>query len=479
MGALGHFGPSFWRTVPLPLAERLELLRVLLPADGPPAPRTAGDRFLTAAADLMRAHPAEAVRAVCTWFTDDRPLQTAPAAAAALRRSAPGPVAEALRPAGAGSGPSTGSPARSPLGPGAPRLTVACAAQALLHTHRRSAADDLTEGLVAAGHPAADEVLAALAEEEPSAMCRAVERWARDERPERRVAAAAYGLRTAAYARSVADRELLRYAALVILARPADRALHGAALGMLVRDAATRELHLPAALRRFAAGDAHLTPAVLAAALGTHPEPVLAAFQARLRDGAEARGILAELAVVGRAALDRRAATLVADHLRDRPAAAPDVVRYLDTRLEQGPGARPSLLPLVAELLRDHPPEVRRVLAPVFAAPGTPLSRPLRQELLDHVLGTERDPAVLDALLTAAADGCEQRHPLLTRDLVHRLGLLLGRTPEGATHFDRRVVELATAEPDFGRLLRTWLTDGGSWDAVVGPSARRRLDTVA
>ncbi|MYS24260.1 hypothetical protein GA0115240_16231, partial [Streptomyces sp. DvalAA-14] len=113
------------------------------------------------------------------------------------------------------------------------------------------------------------------------------------------------------------------------------------------------------------------------------------------------------------------------------------------------------------------------------AALGTPHSRPLRQELLDHVLAVERDPAVLDALLTAAADGCRQRHPLLTRELVHRLGLLLGRTPEGATHFDRRVVELAATEPDFARLLRQWLTDGGSWDAVVGPSARRRLDTVA
>lgn len=359
---------------------------------------------------------------------------------------------------------------------------MAGAAQALLHTHRRVAVDDLMEALVVAGQPAADELLGALVEDEPSAVCRAVDRWAHDERQDRHVAAADYGLRAAPHVRSGPDRELLRYAALVILARPADRGLHGAALGMLVRDPATRDRHLPAALRHFAAGDAHLTPAVLGAALGTHPEAVLTAFRNRLRAPAAAddtAGVLAALAAVGGTALARRAAALVEDHLRHDPAAAPAVARFLDTRLEEGPAVRPVLLPMATALLRDHPPEVRRALVPVFADPGSHLSRPLRQELLDLAIATERDPAVLDALLTAAADGCPRRHPLLTRDLVHRLGLLLCRTPEGATHFDRRVVELAAGQPDFARLLRTWLTDGGHWDAVVGPSARRRLDTVA
>ncbi|MEE4540928.1 trypsin-like peptidase domain-containing protein [Streptomyces sp. V4-01] len=461
MGGLGGFGPWFWRRVPLPAAERLDLLRVLLPADPPPAPPAGdgrarrgdgprgADRYLDAVAAMLREDPARALPVVCGWFTDDRPLRTV--------RPAPG------------------------------RLTVATATQALLYAHRRPALDDLTEALVAAGHPGADEVLGVLAEDEPSAMCRAVDRWAHDPRPDRHVAAATYGPRAAPFAPTRADRELLRYAALTLLARPGDCTLHGVALGLLVRDPDTRARHLPAALRHFgsagAAGDAcgGLHPAALTQALATDPEPVLAAFAARLRhaDEATARVVLAELAGPAQPALARRTAALVEEHLRRRPEHAAAVAHHLDLRLEQGPDARPVLLPLAAALLRDHPAQVRRTLAAVFAAPGSHLSRPLRQELLDSVLATERDPVVLDALLTAAADGARRRHPLLTRDLVHRLGLLMGRTPEGTARFDRRIVELAAAAPTFAGQVREWLADGGSWDALIGPSARRRLDTVA
>jgi hypothetical protein len=460
-GGLGEFGPWFWRRVPLPPAERLDLLRVLLPADPPPphpaydaprpertAPRR-GDRFLDAVGELLRESPAEVLPVVCGWFGDDRPLRTVV--------PAPG------------------------------RITVATAAQALLYAHRRLAVDDLTEALVAAGHPGADEVLGVLTEEEPSAVCRAVDRWAHDPRPDRHVAAATYGPRAAPYVRSEADRELLRYAALTILARPGDCTLHGAALGLLVRDPATRSRHLPAALRHFtsegAAGDAcgGLSAGALVPALGTDPEPVLAAFAVRLRDADQdaADEVLAELAGPPHPALACRTAALVEEHLRQRPEHAAAVAHHLDLRLEQGPAARPVLLPMAAALLRDHPAQVRRVLVPVFAVPGTHLSRPLRQELLDSVLAAERDPLVLDALLTAAADGARQRHPLLTRDLVHRLGLLMGRTPDGTARFDRRIVELAASAPGFARQVREWLADGGSWDALIGPSARRRLDTVA
>jgi hypothetical protein len=444
LGGLGEFGPWFWRRVPLAAGERLDLLRVLLPADGPPGRGDGEERFLAAVAESLRADPREALPVVCRWFDDDRPLQAA-----------------------------------IPGADGA-RLTVASAAQALLHTHRRLAVDDLTDALVAAGHPGADAVLAALAEDEPSAMCRAVDRWAHDPRPDRHVAAAAYGPRAAPFVRSAADRELLRYAAVALLARSEDRALHGAALGLLVRDPATRARHLPAALRLFEAGDPQVAPGALAMALTTHPEAVLGAFHARLRayePGAQAGEVLAELAAVAGAGPARRAAALVEDCLRQRPRCAPDVARYLDARLEREPGARAVLLPFVAALLRDHPAAVRSALVPVFAAPGTHLSRPLRQELLDAVLESERDPDVLDALLGAAAEGAATRHPLLTRDLVHRLALLLGRTPAGATRFDRRVVALASAHPSFARLLRTWLPDP-TWDPLVGPTARRTLDSV-
>ncbi|MFF7216385.1 serine protease [Streptomyces sp. NPDC008238] len=446
---LGEFGPWFWRRLRLPPEERLALLRVLLPADGPP--RVADgtrERFLTAAGEVLTGAPRPSLPALCDWFTDERLLQSAPSG---------------------------------------PRPTVATAAQALLHTHRRQAVDDLTEALAATDHARSRELLAALAEDEPSAVCRAVDRWAHDDRPERHTDAATYGLLAAPHAALAADRELLRYAALAILARPADRALHGAALGLLVRDPATRSLHLAAALDGFAAGDPLLPAAALAAALPTHPEQVLAAFHRRLREpGPGAAEVLRELAEVSTPALARRAAALVWDHLGHRPEDARYAAAYLDRRLEHGPAARAVLLPLVTGLLREHPPQVRRVLAPVLAAPGGQVSRPLRRELLDVLLEQERDPAVLDALLTAAADGCARRPAPATRDLVHRVGLLLCRTPEGAALFDRRLVQLVSGSPGFGRQVRGWLAadgpDGagaGAWDAVIGPSARRMCDQLA
>ncbi|MEU3461754.1 serine protease [Streptomyces sp. NPDC006733] len=466
LGGLAEFGPWFWRRLALPQEDRLDLLRLLLPADGPPphsphssqngqhaqspqqAPGPHGpsgppERFLTTVGDLFCAAPREVLPVVCGWFGDDRPLQS--------DRSLDGP-----------------------------RPTVAAAVQALLHTHRHHAVDDLMEALVTAAHPGADELLGALAEDEPSAVCRAVDRWAHDERPARHVAAAAYGLRAAPCVRSDADRELLRYAALAMLARTADCTLHGAALALLVRDPATRSRHLPAALTHFAAGDPQFPAGALAAALASHPEPVLAAFQARLREpGAGAAEVLRELTAVSTPALARRAAGLVRDHLRQRPEGAVHAAEFLDLRLEQGGSARAVLFPLVVELLREHPPEVRRALAPVLAAPGSHISRPMRQELLDVALEHERDLDVLDALLAAAADGCARRPPLLTRDLVHRLGLLLGRTPEGASHFDRRLVQLAAASPCFARLVRGWLDSDGAWDAVIGPSARRLCEQLS
>ncbi|WP_435173569.1 serine protease [Actinacidiphila sp. bgisy145] len=468
LGALGGFGPWFWRAVPLAVPDRLELLRVLLPADGPPGQHPRQDRFLGVAAQLLREQGGAALPVVCGWFDDDRPLQAA-----------------------------------HPFTVGG-RLTVASAAQALLHTHSRRAPDALTEALVDAGHPGADAVLAALAEDHPGAICRAVDRWAHDPRPARRVAAATYGARVARFARGPADRELLRYAALALLARADETGLHGAALGVLVRDLPTRVRYLPAALRGFAAGDPGLSPDALVEAMDTHPEMVLDAFRTRLRavDGetgakaaiggarpagvlgpvgavegraaARAAEVLAALAAVREPVLARRAAVLVQDHLRQHPEAAPDVARYLDLRLEHGPGARPLLLSVTAELLREHPAPVRAVLLPVFATPGTHLSQPLRHELLDAALETERDPDVLAALLAAAARAAPTQHPLLTRDLVHRLAMLLTRTPEGAVRFDRTVVALAAEHPPFAHLLRTWLTDV-TWDTLLGPSARHDL----
>ncbi|WP_329221557.1 trypsin-like peptidase domain-containing protein [Streptomyces sp. NBC_01485] len=432
-----EFGPSFWTELALPPDARLDLLRRLVLADG--APHDADPpRYLDAVARLLAVDPVAVQPYLTHWFDDERPL------------------------------------------PATPHATVATAAQALLHTHRQRAPDDLTEVLVDCAHHRADELLGVLAEEEPSALCRAVDRWAHDERPARRAAAVTYGLRVAPHATTEADRRLLRDAALALLTRPSDHTLHSGALALLVRDPETRPRHLPQALRRFAAGDEHLPPSALLAALGTHPEPVLDAFRARLCGGpdrAEAGRILRALADVTTPALAHRVAVLVREALERRPETAGHVAAYVDRRLDHGPSARPVLLPLVTGLLEAGGPEqVRAALAGVLAAPGTPDSRPLRRELLELLLAHEHTPAVLDAVLYGAAGRTGDD----LRDLVHRTGLLLVRTPDGATRFDRGLVDLGRHVPGFAAQVVHWLTDApGEWAGVVGPSTRRMIENLA
>lgn len=487
----GEFGPSFWTDLPLPAPDRLDLLRRLVVADealpeggeagpdregageeqgrgfrevslrgigsvrqgdvdvadgdGPSGADAPGagaceagphttPRYLDAVARLLAAEPGVVQPLLISWFDDERPL------------------------------------------PATPHATVATSAQALLHTHRHRALDDLTEVLVGCGHRRADELLAVLAEDEPSAVCRAVDRWAHDERPARRVAAVAYGLRAAPHVRTEADRELLRYAALALLSRPADCSLHGGALALLVQDPQTRARHLPQALRRFASGDPQFPPSALAPALATHPDPVLDAFRTRLSAGPDVGDTLRTLADVTTPRLARRVAALVREAAELRPEPAGQVAEYIDRRLDHGPAARAVLLPLVTGLLDGGPERVRAALAVVLAAPGAPASRPLRRELLEFLLAHERAPAVLDALLHAAA----YRGDDDVRDLVHRTGLLLVRTPDGATRLDRGLVDLGRHVPGFAALMARWLTDTpDEWAAVVGPSTRRMLGNLA
>ncbi len=395
------------------------------------------ERYLDAVARLLAADPAAVQPHLIHWFDDERPL------------------------------------------PATPDATVATAAQALLHTHRHDALDDLTEALAQSAHPRADELLTVLAEDEPSAVCRAVDRWAHDERPARRVAAVAFALRTAPHARSAPDRELLRYAALALLARPADCTLHGGALALLVRDPHTRDRHLDEALRHFADGDPQLPPHALVPALTTHTEPVLQAFRARLRHGPDAGETLRTLADVTTPALARRVAALVRETVGARPETAGYVAAYVDRCLDQGPAVRSVLLPLVTGLLDGGPEPVRVALATVLAAPGAPASRLLRRELLDFLLAREEDPAVLETLLHAAAPHGEGRDAEL-RALVHRTGLLLVRTPDGATRFDWGLVVLARHVPGFAVRMAGWLGESPQdWEVVVGPSARRMIENLA
>jgi hypothetical protein len=363
-----EFGPDFWAAVPLDTGERFGLLHRLVVT----APAGTGSRWLEAAARVLAEDPAPAQRQLTHWFDDERPL------------------------------------------PAAPHATVATAAQALLHTHRHRGIDDLTEALADCPRPKAAELLAVLAEEEPSALCRAVDRWAHDPRTARRVAAVTYGRLTARHVRSDADRDLLRYAALALLARPEDAALHGGALAVLVRDPRTRARHLPDALRRFVAGDPQLPAEALVPALATHPEPVLDAFRDRLRQpgGGEALDALAEVTAP---ALARRIASLIREAVagygpdRGATAVAAAVAGYVDRRLDHGPTVRTVLLPLVTGLIAEGPPPVRAALAAVLARPGTPASRPLRRELLARLLAEEEAPAPGGAAaavpVAAAGDG--------------------------------------------------------------------------
>ncbi|MFF3502896.1 serine protease [Streptomyces sp. NPDC003247] len=434
-GGPAGFGPDFWTALPLPDRTRLDLLRRLVLADA--APHAADrPRYLDAVAGLLTADPAAVQPLLTRWFDDERPL------------------------------------------PATPHATVATAAQALLHTHRHRAPDDLTDALVDSAHPRADELLAVLAEEEPSALCRAVDRWAHDERPARRAAAVACALRAAPHVRTAADRALLRYAALALLARPADRTLHGGAVALLVRDPQTRARHLPPALERFASGDPWLPPSALLTALTTHPEPVLDAVRARLRGPHPEPGrLLGALVDTATPDLAGRIVALVRETVEHRPETAGEVAASVDRRLDRGPAARAVLLPLVTGLLESGPEPMRAALATVLAAPGgAPESGSLRRELLEHLLAHEHDPAVLDAVLHAAA----ARRGDALRALVHRTGLLLVRTPDGATRFDRGLVELGRHVPGFAAQVAGWLAEApAEWAPLIGPGARRTIDDLA
>ncbi|WMD04484.1 serine protease [Streptomyces sp. FXY-T5] len=426
-----ELGPAFWTGLRLPEETRCALLRRLVHADGPPC--EAGPRFLDAVAGLLAADPTAVQPQLARWFDDEQPL------------------------------------------PATPHATVATAAQALLHTHRHGALDELADVLVDRAHPRADELLAVLTEEEPSAVCRAVDRWARDERPSRRGAAVTHGLRVAPHVSTGGDRALLRYAALTLLARPADRALHGGALALLVQDPHTRARYLPRALEHFAAGDPRFSPDALAGALLTDPEPVLGAFAARL-ERPDAEEALRALADATPPALARRVAALVCRAAQLRPELAGQVAAYADQRLDRGPAARPVLQPLVTGLLEDGSVRLRCALAGVLSPPGVPASRSLRRELRDVLLAREHDTDVLDALLNGAArNGGDD-----LRDLVHRIGLLLVRTPEGATRFDRALVDLGRHVPGFAARAAAWLSDAPEeWAALVGPSSHRMIENLA
>ncbi|MFC1421448.1 serine protease [Streptacidiphilus cavernicola] len=293
---------DFWTRLPLPTPVRIDLLRELA-RGGDPAP-------LDAVAAVLVADPAEALPALCGWLRDEQ---------------------------------------------------FAASAVHLLRGHRRVALDDLTEALVSAAHPRADALLRELAVIEPSALCRAVDRWAHDPRPERHVAAAVHA--PAITPASGPDRSLLRFAAQALLARPAERELHGAALTLLVADPETRPRHLPDAVAGYAAAEPHLTPDSLAPALDSHTALVLAAYRARLHQpGEEAAAVLRTLGATPAPRARAATARLVAEYLAEHPEAAARVAAWLAARTRHGSAERATLLRFVHDL-RDQPEAVRNAFA--------------------------------------------------------------------------------------------------------------------
>ncbi|WP_051777995.1 serine protease [Kitasatospora phosalacinea] len=382
-----RFGAAFWAGLPLPVAERAALLGRL--ADGPGR----AEVVRAAAAELLAADPRGVLPLLCAWYEE-------------------GPAAADL-------------------------------ADELLYEHRALALDELTEALVAAAHPRADALLGRLAEREPSALCRAVDRWSHDPRPERHVAAAVHALRTAPHAGG-SGAQLLRLAARTLLAREDEPALHGAALALLVRDPQGRAEHLAAALAAYRAGDPFLTAHVLADLVAEHPAQVLAAVRERLRlPGARSAEDLRVLDGAADPAVARSGVLLAAELLRGGPEPAAEVARHLDRLLDAGRDGRP----LLDAVLAAGPP-VRAVFVPVLAAPGGG-----REELLDALLAAERDERVLAAVVEALA----ARHAGHPERRVRELLRLVAERWPGA---DAVLVRCAGRWAGFARLLASWPEDG-------------------
>ncbi|MGW2376394.1 serine protease [Kitasatospora sp. NPDC001683] len=425
LGGLSRFGPAFWSGLGLPVEAELALLRRLVAADGPE------QRFLGAVAERLRADPVTVFPLLCAWFdetTDSR---------------------------------------------------VADLAQDLLYAHRRLALDELADALADAAHPRADALLTVLAAEEPSALCRAVDRWSHDRRPERHVAAAVHGLRTAPYAGG-AGVELLRFSALTLLAREDEPGLHGAALALLVGDPATRAEHLDAALALHrAGGDAFLTPDALAPALESDPEPVLAALADRLTGsgGAATTATLRVLADARDPVAARRGAELVARLLRQHPAlAGPVAVDYLGRRLRRaaidGSADRLELRVLLGAALAARAAAVRAPFAEVLSVPvADPAADALRCELLDALLATETDRAVLTAAVEGLAEHCAAENPARAR-------AVLARATPGLADADDLLVRCAGRSAAFAQLLAQWPCDAAP-TAPDGPRLARMRALVA
>ncbi|GAA3025719.1 hypothetical protein GCM10020229_41340 [Kitasatospora albolonga] len=389
----GGLEPGFWTGLPLPVEDRVGLLRRLVTAGQPAGPAVAG---------LLAAEPRAVLPLLCGWYRE------------------------------------TGGSAAGDL------------ADDLLFAHRHGAVDDLTECLAIAAHPRADALLARLAAEEPSALCRAVDRWSHRPGPHWHVAAAVHGLRVAPYAAGT-GAELLWHAARTLLAREEEPALHGAALALLVREPAGRVRHLERALEAFLRDDPFVTAEALAPVLADEPGPVLEAFRRRLAEpGAAVAEVLRVLAgqpgpeLLG-PALDLAAELLERAEREGGPArerTAGQVVEHL-VGLLVGPAGPEAVVAAAA----GGPPGLRAVLALLLTEPEHPTG------LLAALLAEERDPLVLVPVVERLAARYDGEPPDGTRELVRIAA------QGGGPGVDAALVRGAGRSAGFARLLAHWPPD--------------------
>ena len=428
-------GPRFWTA--LPAAGR----RAARPAAPPgprrrrPRPQRSGGRpgIWTPSPGSSPPTPGPYSRYLTRWFDDDRPLPATPHATVADRRP------------GAAAHPPPPRPRRPHRGARRQRATAGptnCSPS----SPRRSRPP----------------------------LCRAVDRWAHDETAR---AARRRGGPRPAHRPPRPHRRRPRPAA-PRRPRPAGPARRQPPARRRARRARaatrhSRDRHLPQALAHFAAGDPQLPPSALVPPWPPIPKPVLEAFRARLRGPDRRRG----------AARARRR-----HHARRSPAGSPPSYgrRSRDAPRPPGRGRRtstgasttapppaPYCCPWSPALLDGGTEPVRAALAGVLAAPGTPASPAAapRAAGLPARPRTRARPSS-DAVLHAGRPARPATGPTTDADLVHRTGLLLVRTPEGAARFDRGLVDLGRQLPGFAARLAGWLADAPQeWAARGGPRA--------
>ncbi|MCF2434535.1 hypothetical protein LV779_06000 [Streptomyces thinghirensis] len=151
--------------------------------------------------------------------------------------------------------------------------------------------------------------------------------------------------------RTGADRTLLRHAAWSCSPTPPTAPARRRARLLAVQD--PQPGPSPRALSHPAAGDPYLPPSAVAAALPTHPVPVLDAFRARLR-GPHAGEALRRLADATTPALARRVAALPGEAVVERPR-PPGTWPRTSTGASTGTPRPRRTPPLVTGLLDDGP----------------------------------------------------------------------------------------------------------------------------